>query len=165
MNTSASISLPVDMNYLNLPDQIYITFRTQDVFLKDGKQCVLNDDTDFVSSPPPEYYLSVSPSLSKEMRRGEDENVEVRLQSNQTLPFDVNFSSTQRDLNVGFDPEVTAGVTKGLTTSTLNIKVPTSLSDKSYNIPIQAHIQFRPTYNPGVRSFAEGKKKRSYQSG
>ncbi len=148
------ITLSLDTDTLNLPDQIYITLRAQDIFLKDGKVCVLIDDTDFVASPPPEYSLSMSPTSLKEMRRGDDKNVEVQLRSNLTLPFDVIFSSTQNTLHTDFNPNNTTGITSGLTTSNLNIEIPKDLSeDRSYSIPIRADIQLRPTFNPGNRSF------------
>jgi hypothetical protein len=157
------VSFPLNMDSFSLPDQFYITFRIQDAFLKGGKMCILTDDTDFLPSPPPEFSVSFAPSSIKEMRRGDEENVEVRLQSNLTLPFDVTFSSTQKPLQIKFNPNNTTGITNGLTTSNLNIEIPDNLTeDRSYSIPIRADIQFRPTFNQGNKSFANLSKVSDY---
>jgi hypothetical protein len=117
------VTLSVDLDSLNLPNQFYMTVGTDEKFLKDGQLCILNDRTDLVSSPPPEYSILLSPASLTDMRPGDEKNVEVQVKSNSTLPFDLTLSAIEKDLELTFNPNKTSGVPGGITTSNLHIKV------------------------------------------
>ncbi len=115
----------------------------------------MNDRTDLVSSPPPEYSISLSPASLTGMRPGDEKNVEVQVKSNSTLPFDLTLSAIEKDLELTFNPNKTAGVPGGITTSNLHIKVqPDATVEKQHTFPINADINLRPTFNPTNASVA-----------
>jgi hypothetical protein len=149
------VTLPVDLGSLNLPNQFYMTVGTEETFLKDGQYCFLNDRTDLVSSPPPEYSILLSPASLTNMRPGDEKNVEVQVKSNSTLPFDLTLAGLEKDLELTFNPNKTAGVPGGITTSNLHIKVqPNATVEKQHTFPIDANIHLRPTFNPTNASVA-----------
>jgi hypothetical protein len=149
------VTLSIDLDSLNLPNQFYMTVGTDEKFLKDGQYCILNDRTDLVSSPPPEYSISLSPASLTDMRPGDEKNVEVQVKSNSTLPFDLTLSAIEKDLELTFSPNKTSGVPDGITTSNLHIKVqPNATVEKQHTFPINAGIDLRPTFNPTNASVA-----------
>jgi hypothetical protein len=141
------IPLSLDLNSLNLPNQFYVSLIAREFFLKEGKLCSLEDKTDFISVPPPTYSLVINPPSLKNITIGDEKIVEVQLQSNSNLPFQVSFNSEAKDLQLTFNPNQTAGIPNGITTSDLRIKVLPNATAKPYTIPISAEIILTPTFN------------------
>ena len=145
----------INLDSLNLPNQFYITFRAQDIFIKDGQLCTLVDDTDFVGSPPPEYSMILSPGSIQDMRPGEERNVKVEVKTNSTLPFHTTFSANEDDLQLVFEPNNVPGTEGGITTSNLKIKaLPNATGNKQHIFSIYASIFLKPTFNPSNASSA-----------
>lgn len=149
------VTMPIDMGSLNLPNQFYITASIHDTFLKDGQLCDLRDQSDLFASPPPQYSVLLSPTSLNNMHPDDEKNVGVQVKSNFTLPFDLALSSTEKDLKLIFNPNRTAGIPGGITTSNLHIKVlPNATVGKDHTFPVYANILFKPTFNPTNASVA-----------
>jgi hypothetical protein len=101
----------VDLESLNLPDQFYVYFTLSDEYLFNGLDCHLSDHTDFVSIPPTSYSLSLSPDSYKDLRSGDERDIQVKIQSFVTLPFRVSLSTERIEgLNLNFTPNNVYGV-------------------------------------------------------
>ncbi|HEU4447758.1 MAG TPA: PsbP-related protein [Nitrososphaeraceae archaeon] len=139
----------IDLDSLNLPNQFYVTIGTEETFVKDGQMCILEDFTDLVGSPPPEYSILISPAFLRDVRPGEEKNVKVEVKTNSTLPFYLSLVAEERDLILEFEPNEISGTPGGTTTSNLKIKVlPNATRDKQHTFSIYANIILTPTFNP-----------------
>jgi hypothetical protein len=76
------VPLNLNLTFLNLPAQFYIFFFSGEEYIKDGQRCLLTEQTNFFSVPPPHYSISLLPSSLK-MRAGNSSIVAVNVQSPQ----------------------------------------------------------------------------------
>jgi hypothetical protein len=128
------------LNYLHLPNQSYENFFTMVSFIKDGQICNLEDATDFVSSPPPVFAIYTLPTSLKDMRPGDEQNVQIQVKSFTVLPFDLSLSAdSTKDLELNLKPDKTSGIPDDITSSTLHIRVLRSNSAQAYTLPISIH--------------------------
>jgi hypothetical protein len=148
-NGKAFVLLNLDLDSLNLPNQFYVYFRSYVDFLNSGQHCILTDDTDFVAIPPPQYTVSAFPTSLTDIRPGDERDIQVRVRSFTTLPFQVLLSTEeQKGLEITFRPNKTSGIPGELTTSDLHIKVLPNATALSYTVPLHADILLMPTFNP-----------------
>ncbi len=139
----------IDLDSLNLPNQFYMTLGEQDFFVKDGKDCSIEDSSSIVGSPPPEYLLTLSPPFAEGMRPDEVKNIKVDVKTNSTLPFTLTFSAVKQGLELGFDPNNITGSPSGVTTVNLRIKVlPNVTLNEPLSFPVYSNIRLTPTFNP-----------------
>lgn len=140
-----------NLNSLNLPDQFYLTFGQQDFFVKDGKECNLEDSSDLVGSPPPEYSITLSPRFAESMRPEEVKNVKVDVKTNWTLPYHLTLFAEKEGLELGFNPNNVTGSPGGVIAVNLRIKVlPTTIVNEplTFSFPVYARMLLTPTFNP-----------------
>ena len=124
INGQGYIPFHLNLESLNLPDQFYVYFSVLDRFLLNGEECVLRDDTDFVAVPPPIYTMSLSPTLLKDLRPGDEKHIELNIKSFSSLPFQASlYSEKVEGLELSFKPDKLSGVPDGLTTADLDLKV------------------------------------------
>jgi hypothetical protein len=77
--------------------------------------------------------MILSPPVIQDVRPGEEKNVKVEVKTNSTLPFDLTFSASEKDLELTFEPNKIPGTLGGITTSNLKIKaLPTATGNKSH---------------------------------
>jgi len=117
-----------------------------------GEECVLRDDTDFVAVPPPIYTMSLSPTLLKDLRPGDEKHIELNIKSFSSLPFQASlYSEKVEGLELSFKPDKLSGVPDGLTTADLDLKVLPNAEAQpqgfTHTIPIHMIISLTPTKN------------------
>jgi hypothetical protein len=148
VNGQSYIPFHLNLDSLNLPDQFYVYFSILDDFLVNGQECLLRDDTDFVAVPPPIYSMSLSPTSLKDLRPGDEKDIEVNIKSLSSLPFQAFLNSKKVEgLELTFKPNNLSGVPAGLTTADLHIKVLPNATAQPYTIPIHMGILLTPTVN------------------
>lgn len=141
---SRYVLLNFNLNDLNLPNQFYILYLAQDIFLKDGKYCTLSESVPPVTFPPLDFSIKMTPSSLINLRPEDEKDIQIEANSSIDLPFRLSLSThdqiNQRNLEITFNPNNTAGVIGGLAASNLHIKVLKNATTRTYSIPINATI-------------------------
>jgi hypothetical protein len=156
-NGNGYILLNLNLDSLNLPNQFYAYFSAYVNFLNNGQDCRLTDNTDYISVPPPIYTLSTFPSSLNDMRPGDEKDIQLRVKSFTTLPFQLLLSTEEKKKNgleITFRPNKTSGVPGELTISNLHVKVLPNATAQPYTFPIHANIFLTPVFNPGTSASA-----------
>ena len=74
-----------DLSKINLPQQYNAVFYITDYFVKEHRFCRLIDITNWVTIPPPEFTMSITPSNSIVLRPGEEKDIELAIKGNTNL--------------------------------------------------------------------------------
>jgi hypothetical protein len=135
------VNLSLDLARLNYPDQYDLFFYTYDFFIKNGQLCRLDDATQRVFVPPPQFALSTLPA-SVELRPGEETNIQVQIKANTNLtsPQVLLYSNSTNGIGLHFNSNRTAIPSSGVSTSHLNIKIPQYITPAPYTLPIFANV-------------------------
>lgn len=142
-NGESYILLPVDLSKINSPDQFQVFFSIEDDFIKDDRLCLLVDQSNQMSYPPPNYSIIFSPT-SLELRPGENKFVQLTIQSNSNLYANVSLSTDtiDKDINANFTSKKLSISPFSNVTSTLQINATDNAVSKSYSLPIAINIAF-----------------------
>jgi hypothetical protein len=137
------VNLSLNLSEISSPDQYSMSFYVLDYFKTKVAFCTIQDITDLVHIPPPEYIISASPS-SVTLRSGEEENIELQLKSTGKLNSDAVLSTNQIDDNIelNFIPNQTSVPPSGMATSRLHVEVLENASIGIHTLPIIANISF-----------------------
>jgi hypothetical protein len=120
-----------------------MSFYVLDYFKTEVGFCTIEDITDLVHIPPPEFVMSASPS-SATLRSGDEENVQLQLKSTGKLNSHLVLSTNRIDDNIetNFMPKQISVPHSGMATSRLHVKVLENASIGTHTIPIVANISF-----------------------
>ena len=89
---------------------------------------------------PPDFSIKVVPA-SLELRRGDQKDIQVQINSSTNLNSKANLNATPPDpIEISFLPNPTYVNPLGIGTSTLHINIPREAKEISYPVPILAHI-------------------------
>ena len=79
------VDFSVNLESLGYPDQYNLIFTTLSQFNKNGTYCSLQDITNFIPLPPPTF--DIITSSNPELRPGEEQIIEVKVNSNSSNSF------------------------------------------------------------------------------
>jgi hypothetical protein len=137
------VDLSLNLSEVSSPDQYSMSFYVLDYFKTEVGFCTIEDITDLVHIPPPEFVMSASPS-SATLRSGDEENVQLQLKSTGKLNSHLVLSTNRIDDNIetNFMPKQISVPHSGMATSRLHVKVLENASIGTHTIPIVANISF-----------------------
>jgi hypothetical protein len=78
---------------VNFPNRYVIGFSQDDTFFINHRPCIMVDDTDWYTIPPPQYVISTSPS-SVELRPLQKKEIELQIRSTNMIPSNASISIT-----------------------------------------------------------------------
>lgn len=128
-----------------LPINMSILFRNKVVLINEtvfnpSLTPIVKDLTLTLNVLPPDFSIKVAPA-SLELRRGDQKDIQVQINSSTNLNSKAMLNATPPDpLEVSFLPNSTYVNPLGIGASTLHINIPREAKEISYSIPILAHI-------------------------
>lgn len=138
------IDLSLNLNVINSPLQYsVVSYASESYLSKNHRVCNIQDITDLVHIPPPEFSIMMSPS-SLTLRPGEEKKVELQIKNNNAQPNSLIKVSTNPSKNIetNFTPDQIYVAPYGMATLLLDIKASKDAAASPHTIPIFAHITF-----------------------
>jgi hypothetical protein len=138
----AFIDIPLELSTLHYPNQYVIFFYISNIFVRDSYLCRLNDITDKVHIPPPEFNLTTSKN-SLQLRPWETQNTELQIKSNTKIYSQFHLSTNEPEgINVKLVPNQTAIPAQGISATQIKITALDNATEGSYTVPIISKISF-----------------------
>jgi hypothetical protein len=137
------ITIPLNLSYLNFPDQYKVIFTAWDQFLKDDRLCSLIDLGTWAQVPPPKYTIITKPSEIA-VRQGDTSRIEFSVISHANVESIVSLHSEKDEgfelLN--FTPSVINVCANCTGTSHLVVKPYNDAEVGPNTVPLNINISF-----------------------
>ena len=137
------ITIPINLSYMNFPDQYKIIVTSWDQFLSKELFCYLIDAScTWIHIPPPQYTISTEPS-SIALRQGEQTKVELKIKSGANLKSSIFLSSkTTAGIQLDARPNKIYLPPNDSAISILEIKALNDADARVYTIPLEINISY-----------------------
>jgi hypothetical protein len=149
-----NVFFSIDLRLMNFPDRYRLVFLGQD-FITDirGNTTRLQDFVNTVHIPPPKLNITLLPSSSFNVTRGEQKTILTKIDAinslssiQGTLPSYYLSSNSSNGLKLTFKPNYTIVSPDGFTTSHLTIQAPKNYSSPVSINPINVKLSFPPEF-------------------
>jgi hypothetical protein len=144
---SDQIPFSLDLKSINFPETYKLIFFITNYYIYNHQLCRLIDTTNWVLIPPPEFNTSFTPP-SAELRPGDEENIEVKINGNSNVESHISFDIDHKYdemIDTKFVSQKTTVPRNGEGTSTLKIEIPENLTVQDtipLSLPIYTNISF-----------------------
>jgi hypothetical protein len=150
------VSLSLDLELINLPEEYTVIFATADTFRKNNNvYCNFLDNTGFFSVPPPQYNITTSQN-SLFLKKGQEKTIELRMKSDANFNSYSYLSKNQiKGLEVGLSPTQLSLPSNGITTSLIHIKALENATVGPYTLSIKSSVYPNETLSSGFAKLKE----------